>query len=68
MNDTFEGVRVESVSAEMCDLWRQPCTGNALSCSVDDMHGLTAWQRLYTKNNPQTVARASHPVWETDIF
>ena len=27
-------------------------------CTVDDMRGLTAWQRLYKKYNPKTMARA----------
>ena len=56
----FEGLRMESVSAELYDLLCQACTGDALSCirAVEDMRGLTAWQRLYKKYNPRTMARA----------
>ena len=39
------------------------CTGDAFSCirAVDDVRGLTAWQRLYKKYNPSTLARAIRP-------
>ena len=56
----FEGLRMESVSAELYDLLCQACTGDALSCirAVEDVRGLTAWQRSYKKYNPRTMARA----------
>ena len=56
----FEGLRMENVSAELYDLLCQACTEDALSCirAVEDMRGLTAWQRLYKKYNPRTMARA----------
>ena len=50
----FEGLRMENVSAELYDLLCQACTGDALSCirAVEDMRGLTAWQRFFKKYNP----------------
>ena len=60
MDPQFEGLRVEDVFAESYDLLCQACTGDALSCirAVDDMRGLTAWQRLYKKYKTRTMARA----------
>ena len=60
MTDEFEGLKTESISAEIYDLLCQSCSGEALACfrAVDDMRGLTAWQRLYRKFNPKTMARA----------
>jgi hypothetical protein len=53
-------VDAETLSAELYDILCQACQGEAMSCvrSVDDMLGLTAWCKLYTKFNPRTMARA----------
>ena len=39
----------KKVSAELCDILRQACTGDALTCirAVNDMRGLTAWPRQW---------------------
>ena len=53
-------VDLHAYSAELYDILCQACTGEALSLvrSVDDMLGLTAWNKLYRKYNPRTMARA----------
>ena len=53
-------VDVPTLSAELYDVLCQACQGEAMSCvrSVDDMLGLTAWSKLYTKFNPRTMAKA----------
>ena len=50
---------VERLSAELYDILCQFCSGEALMVvrSVDDMEGIKAWQRLYRKYNPKTMAR-----------
>ena len=39
----------KKVSAELFDMLRQACTGDALTCvrAVNDMRGLTAWLRQW---------------------
>ena len=46
-------------SAELYDVLCQYCTGEALMIvrSVDDMQGIRAWQKLFHKYNPKTMAR-----------
>ena len=58
--DADEEADLHAYSAELYDILCQACTGEALSLvrSVDDMLGLTAWNKLYRKYNPRTMARA----------
>ena len=62
-NDIDEDVTLEGVmpkrSGELYDVLCQYCTGEALLIvrSVDDMKGISAWQKLYRKYNPKTMAR-----------
>jgi hypothetical protein len=46
-------------SGELYDILCQNCTGEAMSLvkSVEDMEGFRAWQILYNKYNPKTMAR-----------
>ena len=50
---------LEQRSGELYDALCQFCTGEALSVikSVDDMQGMRAWQKLFKKYNPKTMAR-----------
>ena len=50
---------MEKRSAELYDVLCQYCTGEALMIvrSVDDMQGIRAWQKLFKKYNPRTMAR-----------
>ena len=50
---------MERRSAELYDVLCQYCTGEALMIvrSVDDMQGISAWQKLFQKYNPKTMAR-----------
>ena len=50
---------LEQRSSELYDILCQFCTGEALLVvkSVDDMEGIKAWQRLFRKYNPRTMAR-----------
>ena len=50
---------MEKRSAELYDVLCQYCTGEALMIvrSVDDMQGINAWQKLFRKYNPKTMAR-----------
>ena len=50
---------MEKRSAELYDVLCQYCTGEALMIvrSVDDMRGIRAWQKLFKKYNPKTMAR-----------
>lgn len=51
---------VAKLSAELYDVLCQNVTGDAMTVlrSVEDCKGFVAWQRLYHKYNPRTVARA----------
>ena len=46
-------------SVELYDVLCRQCSGEALVIikSVDDMQGIRAWQKLYGKYNPKTMAR-----------
>ena len=46
-------------SAELYDVLCQTCTGEALMVvkAVEDMEGIRAWQTLFKKYNPRTMAR-----------
>ena len=50
---------MEKRSAELYDVLCQYCTGEALMIirAVDDMQGIHAWQKLFRKYNPKTMAR-----------
>ena len=50
---------MERRSAELYDVLCQYCTGEALMIirSVDDVRGICAWQKLFRKYNPKTMAR-----------
>ena len=50
---------MEQRSAELYDILCQYCIGDALRLvrSVDDMRGIEAWQKLFNKYNPRTMAR-----------
>ena len=50
---------MEQRSAELYDVLCQFCTGEALMVvrSASDMEGITAWQKLFKKYNPRTMAR-----------
>ena len=50
---------MERRSAELYDVLCRYCSGEALMIvkSVDDMRGIRAWQKLYRKYNPKTMAR-----------
>ena len=49
----------DKISAELYDILCQSCNGDAKSIlmNVQDMHGIRAWQQMYKKYNPRTVAR-----------
>ena len=51
MDAQFDDLPMEYIWAEMCDLLRQACTGDALPCirAIDDRHRLATWQRLHKK-------------------
>ena len=51
---------VSKLSAELCDVLCQVVSGEAMTIlrSVEDCRGFVAWQKLYQKFNPKTVARA----------
>ena len=59
MDTQFQGLRTEC-SCRHVRILCQSCTGDALTCirAVDDMHGLTASQRLREKYKRKTLARA----------
>ena len=50
---------MEQRSAELYDILCQYCSGEAMTIlrTVSDMEGIKAWQRLYKKYNPRTMAR-----------
>ena len=49
----------EQVSGELYDILCQVCTSEALSVikAVEDCEGISAWQKLFRKYNPKTMAR-----------
>ena len=51
---------VSKLSAELYDVLCQVVSGEAMTIlrSVEDCRGFVAWQKLYQKFNPKTVARA----------
>ena len=51
---------VSKLWAELHDVLRQVVSGEAMTIlrSVEDCRGFVAWQKLYQKFNPKTVARA----------
>ena len=53
-------------SAEVYDVMCQVCSGEALMVvkSVDDMRGVRAWQVLYRKYNPRTMARGARMMYD----
>jgi hypothetical protein len=65
---------IEERSAEVYDVLCQHMTGEPMMIlrSVKDMHGFAAWQRLFRKYNPRTMAKGtkdvngSHPTPESE--
>ena len=51
---------VDKISAEMYNILSQYCTGEALTMvkSVTTFEGFLAWQKIFKKYNPKTMARA----------
>jgi hypothetical protein len=51
---------VEKISAEVYNILSQYCTGEALTLvkAVTTFEGFLAWQKLFRKYNPKTMARA----------
>jgi hypothetical protein len=60
LEDLHVDANVEKLSGELYDVLCQVCLGEALSVIrvVDDCRGFLAWQKLYRKYNPRTMARA----------
>ena len=58
---------MEQRSAELYDILCQYCIGDALRFvrSVDDMRGIEAWQKLFKKYNPRTMARGLRLLMQT---
>ena len=58
--DVDVDVDLHAYSAELYDILCQACTGEALSLvrAVEDMLGITAWNKLFRKYKPRTMARA----------
>ena len=56
----FDEVNAAQYSAELFDILCQACQGGPLPIvrSVSDLKGLTAWNKLYEKYQPKTMARA----------
>ena len=70
------GIEEEKYSAELYDVLCQLCEGDAMSImkNVGDCSGARAWQRLWRKYNPKTMARrismlteVTNPVKITDV-
>ena len=61
MHDELQNeIDIHKLSGELYDILSQYCTNEALTVirSVETCQGFVAWQKLYMKFNPKTMARA----------